>query len=191
MQLTCPSCSAEFPLDAGFIDTDGKRLAALFAAMEPVLGRAVLSYLRLFKPPKNALRAARAVKIVQQLVGLVDVGTVCRDERGGVRRPATPAMWAAGIDQMLDGKHKLELPLANHNYLRAVVFGLADQADADVERKKEADVRVGRHRQAASENADPVREKLAWLKTQREYGAITPEEYEAERAKIAPRGVLA
>ncbi len=180
MQLTCPTCAAEFPLDAGFIDSDGKRLAALFAAMEPVLGRAALTYLRLFKPPKNALRAARAAKIVQQLVALVDAGTVCRDERGGVRRQATHAMWAAGIDQMLDGKHKLELPLANHNYLRAVVFGLADQADADMERKMEMQMRAGNHRRVEPEKADPLRERLAWLKTQLDYGAITREEYDTQ-----------
>lgn len=190
MKVTCPSCSAEFPLDAGFIDMDGKRLAALFASMEPVLGRAVLSYLRLFKPPKNALRAARAVKIVQLLSALVDTGTVCRDERGGVRRPATPAMWAAGIDQMIDGRHKLELPLANHNYLRAIVFGLADQADADAERRKEADMRVGKHRQAEPEKVDPLREKLKWLDQQLAYEAISETEHArlvAEAHRGAPK----
>ena len=101
--------------------------------------------------------------------------------------PTSPAMWAAGIDQMLDGKHKLELPLGNHNYLRAIVFGLADQADAVAERKKEADVRVGRHRQAASENVDPLSEKLAWLKTQKDYGAITSEQYD-EQVREAREG---
>ena len=180
MQITCPSCSAEFPLDAGFIDSDGKRLAAMFASMEPALGRAVLSYLRLFKPPKNALRLARGVKIVKLLVDLVDAGTVCRDDRGGIRRPATPAMWAAGIDQMLDGKHKLELPLANHNYLRAIVFGLADQAEADAEQKKEMGLRLGRRRPPPATSLNPVRERIAYLRQQLEYGQIDQAQFDAQ-----------
>ena len=48
------------------------------------------------------------------------------DERNGVRRSASPAMWATGIEQMLAQRGSLTLPLENHNYLRAVVFGLAD-----------------------------------------------------------------
>ncbi len=184
MHLTCPTCAAEFPLEAGFIDSDGKRLAALFAPMEPVLGRAVLGYLRLFKPPKNALRAARAVKLVQALMALVDAGSVCRDERGGARRPATPAMWAAGIDAMLDGKHKLETPLGNHNYLRAIVYGLADAADAEAERKCETERRAVRTRSEAPPAPDPVREQIAYARQQREYGQITPNQFEAILEKL-------
>lgn len=177
MQLTCPCCSTEFPIDAGFADADGKRLAALFVEFEPALGRAVIAYLRLFKPRKTALRTARAVKLVQQLLDLVKAPNVCRDERGGVRRPATPAVWTAAIEQMLQGREKLVLPIDSHNYLRAIAFGLADAADAVVERKKEADLRVGNRPQETSVEADPAREHLAWLKQQRDYGAIDDGEY--------------
>ncbi len=60
MRITCPNCCESYPIDAGFADDDGKRLAALFAGMEPVLGRAVIGYLRLFRPAKTALRTVRA-----------------------------------------------------------------------------------------------------------------------------------
>jgi hypothetical protein len=180
MNLTCPSCLCDFPIEAGYADADGKRLAALFAEMEPSLGRAVISYLRLFKPAKTGLRMARAVKLVQQLLELVNAGTVCRDERGGVRRPASPATWTAAIELMLQGREKLALPLDNHNYLRAIAFGIADSADAAAERKKETAVRVGKHRPPSSEKADPQGEKLAWLKVQLSYQAITQEEYDRE-----------
>lgn len=180
MRVTCPNCGEGYPIDAGFADDDGKRLAALFADMEPVLGRAVLSYLRLFKPGKTALRTVRAVKIVEELLVLVRAGTVCRDERGGVRRPAPPAVWAAGIEQLLAAPGKLTLPLSNHHYLRAVVYGIADQVDAASERQREATARAGR-RAGPSDNVapeSPFQSQMAWLRQQREFGSLTEVEYD-------------
>ena len=161
MQVCCPSCGTDFPIEAGLLEGDGKRLAAVFAEMEPALGRAVLPYLRLFKPAKTALRMARAVAIARDLADLIAAGTVCRDERGGVRRPATAAHWVAGIEQMLAQRDRLELPLGNHHYLRAIVFGLADKADADAERTREKDAREGRGTgRAAAPAPSPVESAL-------------------------------
>lgn len=185
MRITCPNCCETYPIDAGFADDDGKRLAALFAGMEPMLGRAVLSYLRLFKPPKSALRSVRAARIVEELLDLVRTGTVCRDERAGLRRPASPALWAQGIEQMLATPGKLQLPLANHHYLRAIVYGLADQADAVGERRREADARAGKRPAGPSDaplRESPLQAHLAWLRQQQQYGALTPEQFEAECA---------
>lgn len=162
------------------IDADGKRLAAIFAAMEPVLGRATISYLRLFKPAKTALRTARAVKIVAELDALVRNGSVCRDERGGMRRPTTPALWAAGIEQILSSPPH-GLPLANHHYLRAIVFGLADQADAVAERARETVVRSGTHRVGPSPvvpREDPLKAELAHLKQLYDHACYNKAEYD-------------
>lgn len=145
IQLTCPCCGTAFPWEAGLVEADAKRLGAVLADMEPALARAAMSYLRLFKPPKTALRLPRAVKLLQEVAALVSDGTVCRDERSGVRRPAPPAIWIAGIDQMLHQADRLTLPLTGHGYLRQVAFGLADEADAAAERQREADKRAGRH----------------------------------------------
>jgi hypothetical protein len=147
VQLNCPCCGTEFPIEAGFIEGDGKRLAALFAAMDPALGRAVLGYLRLFKPAKQGLRLARAVKIAQELIALIDAGRVCSDERAGVWRAAPAALWAAGIEQLL-ATPPAGLPLGGHNYLRKVVFTLADKHEAEAERQQEDMRRAGRHRDA-------------------------------------------
>lgn len=190
MHLTCPSCHERFPIAAGFIDDDGKRLAALLADMEPVLGRAVIAYLRLFKPAKQGLRTARAVKIVRDLLDLVHLGTVCRDERGGVRRPASPAMWADGIEQMLAESGGLSLPLSNHRYLRAVVFGLADKVDADRERQREKDLRAGHRPAPVSETTDKrrqveLREALRRIETDLQLKLIDQDE--AKRRTSAAR----
>jgi len=185
MRMTCPECGAQAHLAAFFVEDDGKRLAGLFAEMEPVLGRAVLGYLGLFKPAKNALRLSRAVKLTQELVALVNAGTVCRDERSGVRRAATPSLWAQGIETVLTQRSSLSLPLENHNYLRAVVFGLADKADAAAERQREEDARAGRHRSgvSAAVSETPLQTQLTWIAQQQHLGAMTDAEAETARAK--------
>ncbi len=125
MQLQCPCCGEQFPFEAGFADADGKQLAALFARLEPKLGRAVLNYLRLFSPAKRGLRLTKAIRLVDELLALVDSGQVQRDARTTESKPAPPRVWAAGIEQMVTNRERLQLPLENHNYLRAVVYGIA------------------------------------------------------------------
>ena len=181
MQATCPHCAWSGEIEAFFADDDGKRLAAVVAEMPPECARAVLAYLRLFKPAKTGLRMARAVKLAGEVAALVAAGSVCKDERAGVRRPASPAMWAQGIEQMLAQRDRLTLPLDTHGYLRAVVFGIADSADAVVERQRHADAQVGKHlsmpsgkpAQQAKEN--PLANQITWIQ---QMHARDPEQYD-------------
>ena len=174
---------------AYFLEPDGKRLAATLAGMVPELGRAVIGYLGLFKPAKTALRMARAARLAAEIEALANAGGVCRDERGGVRRPATPATWAAGIEQMLAQRGALTLPLDGHNYLRAVVYGLADKADALAERQTHEHLRAGHRPAAAAAKGAPVESRLAnqlaWIAQQVLVGAIEPAE--AERLRVEAR----
>lgn len=97
MQLQCPCCGEQFPIEAGFADADGKKLAAMLAGLDPKLGRAVLNYLRLFSPAKRGLRMTRAIKLLEELLDLVNAGTVQRTpaptipsrRRPGSGRPAS------------------------------------------------------------------------------------------------------
>lgn len=186
VKVTCPCCSSDFPIEAGFSDADGKRLAALMVEFEPALGRAVLSYLRLFKPAKTSLRVSRAISIVAELLDLVRTGTVCRDERNGLRRPAPASVWIAGIEQML-AQSGIETPLDGHSYLRKVVFGLADQVDARTERAREDALRsptgprIGASPKGAPET--PLAAKMAWLRSQLDYGAIDKAEHDKRVAE--------
>ena len=111
MQLQCPCCGEQFPHEAGFADEDGKRLAALLAGVEPKLGRAVLNYLRLFSPASRGLRTTKAIKLVEELVGLIESGQVQRDARTNDAKPAPPRLWTAGIEQMIAQRERLSLPL--------------------------------------------------------------------------------
>jgi len=125
------------------------------------------------------------VKLTQALVALVNAGTVCRDERGGVRRAATAEVWAQGIEAMLAWRAHLSLPLENHNYLREVVFGLADKLDAQAERQREEDARAGRSRgvgvsgQAAPET--PLQTQLMWIARQEDLGLMNQDEADQAR----------
>lgn len=99
MQLQCPCCGEQFPVEAGFADTDGKRLAALFAGLDPKLGRAILNYLRLFSPAKRGLRMTRAIKLVEELLNLVNTGTVQKDARSND---------TAGFAASMDHRHRAD-----------------------------------------------------------------------------------
>lgn len=188
MHLTCPSCSEAFPIAAGFLEPDGKRFGMQLASMEPALGRAVLEYLGLFSPAKQKLRISKAVKLVAELDLLVKAGFVCRDERAGVKRPCSVAQWIAGIEQMLEKRALLTLPLGNHNYLRTVVFGIAEQAGAQAEIRREVDVRVGRPPSRGTgvsppqPREDPLRNELAYLDQMHRYGQLSDAEYDEKRA---------
>ncbi len=185
MRGTCPGCGEQSHITSFFVEDDGKRMAACVAKMEPALGRAVIGYLSLFKPVKTALRLARGAKIADEIAALVADGTVCKDERNGVRRAASPALWAAGIEMMLVQRGTLTLPLENHNYLRSVVFSLADKADAAVEKQREKDKQHGKHlAQAANLTASELLENaLIEINQQLAYEFLTPEQAEAKRAE--------
>lgn len=186
MKGTCPDCGVQGHLATFFAEDDGKRLAAVMAGMTPELGRATIAYLGLFKPAKTALRLARAAKLAAELAELASTGTVCRDERSGVRRPCSQSTWAAGIEQMLTQRGALTLPLENHNYLRAVVFGIADKADAAAERQKEEQLRVGKRPAGPSPKSQPesrLDNRLAWIRQQVAMDQMTEEDAKAEVAK--------
>lgn len=193
MKATCPECGCQGHVVTFFAEEDGKRLAMTMAGMpSPELAKAVLGYLGLFKPPKTALRLQRAAKIAQEVAGLVATGDVCKDERTGVRRPAGPAVWAAGIEQMLAQRSAISLPLDSHGYLRAVVYGLADKQDAAIERRREDDARSGKHLarsagtvsiQPSPNEETPLQRQLVWIDQMEEFEQFTAEQAQEERRK--------
>lgn len=184
----CPSCGFVGQIEAFLIEPEAKRAIARVAALEPGIGKVIGQYLRLFASGKRGVQLRRAVALIDELAALVEAGTVCRDERVGVRRPATPAMWAAGIEHLITNPPSGALQ--NHHYLRAVVFGLADQADAQSERQREENARAGRRAPGSQSPADdPVSNAVAWARQMVEFGRFTERDAEdyvtKARAKTA------
>jgi hypothetical protein len=179
----------DFPWEAGLVEADAKRLGAILGNMEPSLARAAMMYLRLFKPNKTALRLPRAIKLLQEVADLVQAGTVCQDERTGIRRPAYASTWIAGMEQMVNQAERLTLPLTSHGYLRQVVFGLADAADAAAERQREQDRRAGRHLgpegdREAQRALVELNNALQGLQSDVRLGLLSPEDAEARAAQL-------
>lgn len=180
MQIQCPCCGEQFPFEAGFADADGKQLAALFAKLDPKLGRAVLNYLRLFSPAKRGLRMTKAVRIVEELLDLVESGQVQRDARTNESKAAQPRLWTAGIEQMIAQRDRLSLPLDSHNYLRAVVFGIASDP---IQVQAAAPTRPAR---AATTPQQSLQDIVGRIDADLRLGLIDVEE--ADRRKQAARG---
>lgn len=184
MRVQCPCCGEQYPLEAGFQDDDGKRLAALFAGLEPKLGRAVLAYLRLFSPAKRSLRMTKAIKLVEELVALVEAGAVSRDARTNESRPATARMWTLGIEQMLQQRERLQLPLENHNYLRAVVWGIA----TDPQQAQLAAASVPSKPRAASTIQQDFQEQIGRIDADVRLGIIDKDEGERRMTALLKGG---
>lgn len=180
MQIQCPCCGEQFPFEAGFADADGKQLAALFAKLEPKLGRAVLNYLRLFSPAKRGLRMTKAIRIVEELLVLVESGQVQRDARTAESKPAQPRLWTAGIEQMIAQRDRLSLPLDSHNYLRAVVFGIASDP---VQVKA---IAPSKPQRSATTAQQEIQEQIGRIDADVRLGIINKEE--GERRVAALRG---
>lgn len=182
----CPSCGFAGEIEAFLVDPEARRAIARVAALEPAIGKLIGPYLRLFGTGKRGVQLRRAVKLIDELAALVDTGDVCRDERVGVRRPATPAMWAAGMEQMVASPPSGALQ--NHHYLRAIVFGLADAADAQAEKAREEHVRHGRRQgNHAKPAVNALAEATQWVRQQMDYGAMSPDDAEAYIAKVRAR----
>ena len=94
--------------------------------------KVILSYLSLFRPGRRALSWKKVLRLSKEIATLAAAGHI--QVRGKVARPCTPRHWATGMEQMIERRQTLSLPLKNHNYLRQVVYQLADQDDADRER---------------------------------------------------------
>lgn len=157
MQLQCPCCDAIFNLEEGFTAAEGKKLAALLAEVQPALGKAIIYYLRLFTPAKRGLKLTKAIKVVDELIALVNAGTVTRDARTNETKRATYQMWVAGIEQMLEKRDTLTLPITHHNYLRTIVFNIASdpsQALTDLPENKKTSSKPDKNEEYAKIQAD-------------------------------------
>lgn len=182
VRVTCPGCGCRGDVEAFMVEEDAKRMAAGFAELEPALGRAMLRYLRVFKPIKRELSAARAARIIADLVAMVETGTVCKDERSGQRRPAPIAVWVEAIDKLLAAP-PADLPLPNHSYLRSIVFTIAGEHQGRAPVRSDAP--AVRHTGISPERpVDRVQEQIEWLGDQLRYKQIDQSTYEKKVADL-------
>jgi hypothetical protein len=183
VRVTCPACGCRGDVEAFLVEEEAKRMAAGFAELEPALGRAVLRYLRLFKPAKTELRVTRAATLVNELVEMISAGTVCKDERSGQRRPAPVAVWVEALEQTLS-KPPLDTPLSNHHYLRAVAYGVAGEHQARGPVAPVTGPAVRKTGISPEQPVDQVGAQLEWLASQLQYKQIDQATYEKKVAEL-------
>lgn len=135
----CPECG--FAAEMAAFVAQGEHNQALAAALEipSTLGPRVVRYLGLFRPQRKALAGAKALRLLTELRDAIAEGRI---QRSGVSRPAPVSVWATALDKILE-RPPAKLPLQSHGYLLEVVAGVADQADAEAERKREEAARSG------------------------------------------------
>lgn len=157
MRLTCPSCSAQFELDAA-VQMDAARGALMRAlAMPAPLAGLLAQYLGLFRPKQRVLAMDRADRLMAELLPMLQDETVARN--GNVRR-APLAVWADALDQMIDLRNggKLTLPLKTHGYLLEIVYSAADKLEATAERETEQARQRGEHRTVGAARIDKLQQ---------------------------------
>lgn len=111
----CPVCHSHISLEAIVQDDAGRELLALLAALDADLARPLVSYLGLFRPPKQDLRNLRALQLAREVQALADPG---------------PRLATALTETVESLRAKAGPPLKNHNYLRRVLEGTPEQPAA-------------------------------------------------------------
>lgn len=137
MRITCLTCHAEASLDALIGREVDARAVSQLLERYLVLGDAVIRYIALFRPEKRRLGLGRMVSLVDELMPDIERQAITRKGREWA---APHAVWRAAIDQVMANRAKgsITLPLTGHGYLYEVIMGLADKAEALVERDREA-----------------------------------------------------
>ncbi len=155
MRLICPACGAMCSADAMNNDADCRATIAALVRLPDPLPASALAYLALFRSDARALSWKKASKLVAELAALVAAGHVQVDKRAA--RPCPPYLWARAIENM-QASTTITRPLPNHNYLRQVAYGLADQADAAGEKERNQQERAGNFTRPVGIN--PLYEKM-------------------------------
>lgn len=186
MQIKCPSCHAQFPLEAA-VTFDAARSALNTALHMPApLAGLLAQYLGLFRSAGRALSFDRADKLMAELLPML------RDQeviRGGLSRRCTVATWQQALERILEHRAvgKLELPLKTHGYLLEIAFGLADKAEAEAERRNEETRRHGQQRRepAPAQEHTNQHEAIQRIRADARLGLITPEQAEQRIAALS------
>ncbi|MEW6490727.1 MAG: hypothetical protein AB1578_22795 [Thermodesulfobacteriota bacterium] len=151
MILVCPSCAATHSAEAWITDAAIRETLGAAVKLPKPVQEQLWPYLALFRPPQRALSWVRARRLVGELHELVGAGRVSWEKEAD--RPCTPELWARGMAEMVGRKGGFKAHFTGHNYLRKVVWDLADQADREVEARRSRAEREGR-RPAPSDRSD-------------------------------------
>ena len=134
MKLICPGCGAIASAESWMNDVNCRETLLLISRLPAPLPKTTLGYLSLFRPGKQALSWKKALRLVGEIDGLTGKGFV--HVSGRVDRNCPARIWGQAMEQMVDRRIGLTLPLPNHTYLSKVAYDLADSADYQHEKNQ-------------------------------------------------------
>lgn len=135
MKLICPGCGAVCSAESFLNDGNARETLQIVSRLPAPLPKVVLNYLSLFRPGKSALSWKKALRLAGEIEELVARGYVSR--QGLPDRKCSARTWAKGMEQMIEQRAFLTLPMPNHNYLRKVAYDMADQMDYQQEKTRQ------------------------------------------------------
>ena len=153
MKLICPSCGATASAESWINDANCRETLLVISRLAPPLPKATLGYISLFRPGQQALTWKKALRLAQEIESLAGKGYV--HIQGRVDRPCPPRIWAQAMEQMVERREGLTLPLPNHIYLSKVAYDLATETTRQAETKTEAAKTYTRTRPADA-SLDPL-----------------------------------
>jgi hypothetical protein len=145
MNGTCQTCGTVAPIEWFLSETEHRQLCGLLIQLPKDIEKTIFHYLSLFRPVQSrAIQAKKATRLLTEIKDLVATGYVQIDKK--VARPCPPRIWAQAMEQMIERRDRLSIPMPNHNYLKTIAYDLADHADSKGEQTKNVALQYQRTR---------------------------------------------
>ena len=158
MNGTCQTCGTVAPIEWFLAEAEYRQICASLVELPKDVQAVVFHYLGLFRPATGrAIAAKKAGRLLAEIRTMVTTGYVQVDRKAA--RPCPTRIWALAMEQMVERRDRLNLPMPNHNYLKSIAYDLADHADAKHEMS--ANVAPRRSRQPVERaDANPALDPL-------------------------------
>ena len=136
----CMMCGGRTPVELAVENEAASRAVTRCLQSLGDVGRGMLAYMALHRPPKRTLTWEKVARLLDELLTAYDRGTVSRD---GATTAVTDALWIAALAETRDAAPRLDLPLTDHGYLMAVLAGMARKAQRAGDAVKRGETTVG------------------------------------------------
>ena len=177
----CPHCASGFDLIQAWQDKDARRFITLLTALPPKAIQPTFIYVtHCFKPPKQALRWSRLLKLLQELAPMIQDAQI---KRNGTFYRVPLESWVTTMQGLVESpSDTLKLPLKDHAYLLTILANQAERAAGKAETKAEADKLAGIRAKPADDEASISFAELAALANEKQQQGDLPI-YEPPKAK--------
>ena len=184
MKLSCPACGAVASLDV-LIGHEGAREAVMAAMAIPApIGKPLVMYLALFRPPKRSLSFDRVAGLLRELQPMIEAARI---ERNGRSWSAPQEYWHMALAEMIAKRDNLTLPLKSHGYLLTIIEGYGNKAEARQEQQGE-DRKAGRTPVGARPAREPNESRAGHAPTPPKPRTRMPADVLAAIGKSKPTG---